>query len=122
MHEQLKHRSGVCVCVCVCVCACVCVYACSTCCLSVTFDVSRAREREDYRRREEEDRAHCVSSLYTSLSSLQTSSKQQECDRQAGCVCRSVHEHWQVWCDASVMETLCDITDLCCCCFVCIVW
>ena len=84
----------------------------------MTFHVSRTREREEYCRREEEDRAHYVSSLYASSSSIQTFSKQQECDRQAGCIRRGVHEHWQVLCDASVMETLCDITDLCCCCFL----
>ncbi|XP_062507593.1 drebrin-like protein B isoform X2 [Corticium candelabrum] len=37
--------------------------------------------------------------------------KKTEHITQAGCVCRSVHEYWQVLCDASVMETSCDITD-----------
>ena len=109
VNDQLMDRSRLCVCVCVCV--CVCTRARTTCCLSVTFHVSRAREREDYRRREEEDRAHYVSSLYASISSIQTFSKQQECGRQADGVCRSVHVHWQVLCDAFVMETLCDITN-----------
>ena len=104
VNDQLMHRSRLCVCVH----ARAHVHAHTTCCLSVTFHVSRAHEREGYRRREEEDRAHYVSSLYASI---QTFSKQQECDRQAGCVCRSVHQYWQVLCDASVMETSCDITD-----------